>query len=293
MEHSHHKGFDSVKALKIGIILNIGFIIIEVFYGIKSNSTALLADAGHNFSDVMALGFSWFALMLSQRKPTLKFTYGLRRSTILAAMFNTIFLLAAVVLIIMETIDRLRHPVEIQAVSVIVVAFVGIAVNGFTAWLFVRGQKHDLNIRSAFLHFFADALVSFGVVVGGIIIAFTGFYLIDSLISFLIVAVILYSSYHLLIDSVHLALDAVPENINIRAIRLYLENLTEVMGIHDLHIWALSTTEAALTVHIVTNIQTDMAFISAIRDDLHNRFQVGHSTIQVEFGEAKPCDTRC
>ena len=293
MEHTHNHDFNSGNALKAGIILNLAFIMLEVFYGIVSNSTALLADAGHNFGDVLALGFSWFAIHLSDRKPTLKFTYGLRRSTILVALLNTVFLLAAVVFILMETISRLRNPLEIHATSVIAVATAGIVVNGFTAWLFVRGEKHDLNIRSAFVHFFADALVSLGVVVGGIVIALTGYFMIDSLISFAIVAVILYSAYHLLIDSINLSLDAVPENINIQSIRQYLENLAEVDGIHDLHIWALSTSEVALTVHVVTNIQTNSAFISSIRDHLNQQFQIGHSTIQVEFENSEPCSTSC
>lgn len=293
MEHTHNKIPDSGNALKIGIAINIVFVIIEAFYGLLSNSTALLADAGHNFGDVMALGFSWFAIVLSKRKPTLKFTYGFRRSTILVALLNTIILLAAVVYIVFETVDRLHNPVEINAKSVVIVAAIGIIVNGFTAWLFVKAEKHDLNIRSAFVHFFADTLVSLGVVAGGIIIAYTGFYLLDSVISFIIIAVILYSTYHLLIDSVNLALDAVPGNINILAIRQYLESLTEVEGIHDLHVWALSTTEAALTVHIKTNVQTDTGFIKSIQYQLHDQFSIGHSTIQVEFGDDQPCRTNC
>lgn len=293
MEHIHNKAFNSENALKAGIVLNLVFIAVEVFYGIMSNSTALLADAGHNFGDVLALGFSWYAIHLSSRKPTSKFTYGLRRSTILAALFNTVFLLAAVVFILIETISRIRNPLEIHAASVVAVATAGIIVNGFTAWLFVRGEKHDLNIRSAFVHFFADAMVSLGVVAGGIVIALTGYFRLDSLISFAIVAVILYSAYNLLVDSIQLSLDAVPENINILSIRQYLESLSEVDSIHDLHIWALSTTEAALTVHIVTNIQPNSDFISSIRHHLDQQFQIGHSTIQVEFENSEPCTTSC
>jgi cobalt-zinc-cadmium efflux system protein len=293
MEHSQKKVLNSGHALRLGIAINIVFVLVEAFYGFMANSTALLADAGHNFGDVLALGFSLFAVRLSMRKPTLKYTYGLRRSTILVALLNTFILLAAVALIFFETIDRLKNPLEINAKSVIVVATIGIVVNGFTAWLFVNGEKHDLNIRSAFLHFFADALVSIGVVMAGIIIALTGFYTVDSIISFIIIAVILYSSYHLLIDSVNLALDAVPGNINIHAIRQYFENLTEVDGIHDLHIWALSTTDAALTVHLVTNTSTDTGFITSIQHHLHAHFSIEHSTIQVEFGEEQPCRTNC
>jgi cobalt-zinc-cadmium efflux system protein len=280
------------NAFKIGISINIVFIIVEAVYGFLSNSMALVADAGHNLSDVLALVFSWIAVILSQRKPTLKFTYGFRRSTILIALLNTILLLAAVAFIVWETIQRLGKPLEINSNSVITVAAIGIAVNGFTAWLFMKGKKHDLNIRSAFVHFIADALVSLGVVVAGIIMAFTGIVWVDSLVSFAIIAVILYSSYHLLIDSVNLALDAVPENVNIEAVRDYLKSLPEVSDIHDLHIWALSTTDAALTVHLATNTQTDVAFITNIQHQLHQQFDIEHATIQVEYGKAE-CETNC
>lgn len=292
--HTHNHDINLGNAFKIGITLNILFIVLEATYGFLSNSMALVADAGHNLSDVLALVFSWVAVILSQRKPTLKFTYGFRRSTILIALLNTIFLLAAVAFIVWETIARLGKPMEINSNSVIVVAAIGIAVNGFTAWLFMKGKKHDLNIRSAFVHFIADALVSLGVVIAGIIMAFTGITWIDSIVSFAIIAVILYSSYHLLIDSVNLALDAVPENVNIEEVRDYLKNLPEVSGIHDLHIWALSTTEAALTVHLSTNTQTDVAFITTIQNSLHEQFDIDHATIQVEFGNSElECDTNC
>lgn len=296
MEHNHtHSNYINLgNAFKIGIAINILFIIVEAAYGFFSNSMALVADAGHNFSDVITLAFSWIAVILSQRKPTLKFTYGFRRSTILIALLNTIFLLVAVAFIVWETIERLSKPVVINTNSVIIVAAIGIAVNGFTAWLFLKDRKHDLNIRSAFVHFVADALVSLGVVVAGIIMAFTGVVWIDSFVSFVIIAVILYSSYHLLIDSVNLALDAVPENINIEAIREYFKTLPEVEGIHDLHIWALSTTDAALTVHLATRIQTDVAFILNIQHQLHDKFSIEHATIQVEYGTSNDdCETNC
>lgn len=294
MEHNHSHSHDMNlgNAFKIGISINIVFIIVEAVYGFLSNSMALVADAGHNLSDVLALVFSWIAVILSQRKPTLKFTYGFRRSTILIALLNTILLLAAVAFIVWETIQRLGKPLEINSNSVITVAAIGIAVNGFTAWLFMKGKKHDLNIRSAFVHFIADALVSLGVVVAGIIMAYTGIVWVDSLVSFAIIAVILYSSYHLLIDSVNLALDAVPENVNIQAVRDYLKSLPEVSDIHDLHIWALSTTDAALTVHLATNTQTDVAFITNIQHQLHQQFDIEHATIQVEYGKAD-CETNC
>jgi cobalt-zinc-cadmium efflux system protein len=291
MEHNHSNNNDINlgNAFKAGIIINVIFISIEALFGFFSNSMALIADAGHNLSDVLALIFSWFAVILSQRLPTLKFTYGFRRSTILIALLNTILLLAAVSFIIYETVQRLNNPMKIDAKSVMIVAAIGLVVNAFTAWLFLKGNKHDLNIRSAFVHFVADALVSLGVVVAGVIMAFTGIQWIDSLVSFAIIAVILYSSYNLLIDSVNLALDAVPENIKIEEVNEYLRNLPEVSGVHDLHIWALSTTDAALTVHLSTRVQTDINFITSIQNHLHKRFRIEHTTIQIEFGSLEDC----
>lgn len=277
------------KAFKTGIALNIIFVAIEAGAGFLANSMALVADAGHNLSDVLALAFSWIAVFLSQKEPTLKFTYGFRRSTILVALLNTILLLVAVSFIAWETISRLRNNTAINSGYMMVVAAIGIAVNGFTAWLFMKGRDRDLNIRSAFLHFVADALVSFGVVVAGIIIAFTGIQWIDSVVSFAIIAVILYSSYHLLIDSVNLALDAVPEGIKIDEVSKFLENLPEVSGIHDLHIWALGTTEAALTVHLTTSRQTDVGFITLIQQQLREKFHIDHTTVQVEYGASDDC----
>lgn len=282
--HSHNKDINLGNAFKISITINIIYIAVEVFYGFFSHSMALVADAGHNFSDVLALVFSWIAVMLSQRKPTLRFTYGFRRSTILVALLNTLILLVAVGFIVVETIERLSKPLAIEADSVIIVAAIGVAVNGFTAWLFFKDKKRDLNIRSAFIHFVADALVSLGVIAAGVIMALTGIVWVDSVVSFAIIAVILYSSYHLLIDSVNLALDAVPENINIEAISRFLKSLPEVSDIHDLHIWALSTTETALTVHITTHLQTDRLFIVNIQNKLHEQFDIEHATIQVEYG---------
>ena len=292
--HSNNQDINLGNAFRISITINIIFIVMEAFYGFFSNSMALVADAGHNFSDVLALVFSWIAVILSQRKPTLRFTYGFRRSTILIALLNTIILLVAVVFIVFETIERLSKPTVINTNSVIIVAAIGVGVNGFTAWLFLKGKKHDINIRSAFVHFIADALVSLGVVVAGVIMAFTGIVWIDSLVSFAIIAVILYSSYQLLIDSVNLALDAVPKNINIEAIREYLKGLPEVSNIHDLHIWALSTTDAALTVHLTTQTQTDVLFITDIQHHLHEQFSIEHATIQVEYSNnTADCINNC
>ena len=290
-EHHHHE-INLDNAFKIGIALNIIFTVIEVGYGYLANSMALVADAGHNFSDVLALAFSWIGVILSQRKPNLRFTYGFRRSTILIALLNTVLLLVAIGFILWETIHRLGESLEIKSQDVIIVAAIGIVINGFTAWLFVKGKKHDLNIRSAFVHFVADALVSLGVVIAGVIIALTGINWIDSVVSFVIIAVILYSTIRLLIDSVNLGLDAVPEHIDIEAVRRYLESLPEVSAIHDLHVWALSTTDAALTVHLNTCCETENAFIYEVQKHLHDHFHIEHATIQIERGDEN-CRNNC
>jgi cobalt-zinc-cadmium efflux system protein len=291
-QHSHNQNIKLGNAFKTGIAINILFVAVEALAGFYSNSMALVADAGHNLSDVLALVFSWIAVIISQRQPTLKFTYGFRRSTILVALLNTILLLIAVGFIVYETFTRLREPMDINAGSVMIVASIGIVINGFTAWLFIKGKKNDLNIRSAFVHFVADALVSLGVVVAGVIMALTGIQWIDSVVSFVIIAVILYGSYNLLIDSVNLALDAVPENIKIEHVHEYLSALPEVTGVHDLHIWSLGTTDAALTVHLTTSVQTSLNFITSIQHHLHEQFEIEHSTIQVEFGAMDPCGNR-
>jgi cobalt-zinc-cadmium efflux system protein len=291
-QHSHNQNIKLGNAFKTGIAINVLFVAIEAFAGFYSNSMALVADAGHNLSDVLALVFSWIAVIISQRQPTLKYTYGFRRSTILVALLNTILLLIAVGFIIYETFTRLKEPLDIKAGSVMLVASIGIVINGFTAWLFMKGKKNDLNIRSAFIHFVADALVSLGVVVAGIFIALTGLQWIDSVVSFAIIAVILYGSYNLLIDSVNLALDAVPENIKIEHVHDYLAGLPEVTGVHDLHIWSLGTTDAALTVHLTTSVQTTLNFITSIQHHLHEQFEIEHSTIQVEYGALDPCGNR-
>lgn len=286
MEYSHSYNYNSKlsTAFRTGITINILFIVAEALAGYLSNSMALMADAGHNLSDVLSLVFSWIAVILSQKKPTLKFTYGFRRSTILIALVNTILLLLAVSFILFETLHRIKNPLDINADSVIIVAAIGIGVNGFTAWLFMKDNKKDLNIRSAFLHFVADTLVSSGVVVAGILLLLTGIRWIDSVVSFAIIGVILYGSYKLLIDSVNLALDAVPENVKIEHVREYLLGLREVGGVHDLHIWSLGTTTTALTVHLTTTEQTDINFITSIQRKLLDQFDIEHSTIQVEYG---------
>ena len=294
MSRDHqHSSNNMGNAFKIGILINVVFIAVEVVFGILSKSTALLADAGHNLSDVLALAFSWFAILISHRKPNLRFTYGLRRTTILTAIVNTLLLIVAVGFIAYEAIIRLASNVQIQGSTVIIVALLGITVNGFTAYLFMKGKEHDLNIKSSFLHFVADALVSLGVVIAGIVIILTGLSWIDSLVSLIIAVFILYSSYRLLIDSVNLALDAVPKNIDINAVSKYLSGLKNVISIHDLHIWALSTSETALTVHIVIDGLVDDNFTHVVSDHISDNFNIKHSTIQVEQLNSEKCNNLC
>ena len=291
--HSHNHDFNLGNAFKIGISINLIFIVIEVIYGYLSNSSALISDAGHNFSDVISLIFAWIGVILSKRKPTKKFTYGLRRSTIYISLLNTFLLLVAVVYIIFEAVKRFGEPVNINTNNVIIIATIGILVNGFTAWLFVKEKKHDLNIKSTFVHFVADALVSLGVVVSGIIIAITGYVWIDTIVSGIIVVIILYSTFNLFFNSFSLALDAVPQNIDFNDVKNYFTNLDEVSDIHDLHIWALSTTDTALSVHLVLKQQAENNFISEIQHHLHEHFGIEHSTIQVELSSNTECENKC
>jgi cobalt-zinc-cadmium efflux system protein len=271
-------------------VLNVGFVAVEAVYGLLSNSVALLADAGHNLSDVLGLLLAWGAATLSKRQPSANFTYGLRRSSILSALFNAVFLLVAIGAIAFEAIQRLGDPQPVAGGTVMAVASVGILVNGITAWLFARGGKHDLNIRGAYLHMAADAAVSAGVVVSGLLILQTGWLWIDSATSLIVVAVILVGTWGLLRRSVNMALDRVPEHIPPAEVTDALAALPGVTRVHDLHIWSLSTTEVALTCHLVmpAGCPGD-AFLREVSDLLHHRFRIGHSTIQVERAYIEQC----
>jgi cobalt-zinc-cadmium efflux system protein len=291
--HSEHHENNIGRAFKIGIIINISFIIVEVAYGYMSNSLALLADAGHNFGDVIALVFSWIAILLAKKKPTDKFTYGLKRSTILIALFNTLIILLAAVLIGWEAINRVKSSVSIYSSNVIIIATIGIFINGFTAWLFVKDKGHDINIKSTFLHFIADALVSAGVVVAGVIMLYTDYYWIDSVASILIVFVISFSSIRLLIEAVNLALDGVPKQIEIEKVHQFLMAQHGVGSIHDLHVWGLSTTEVALTAHLVIDTTADDELLNRVVKGLHDQFGIEHSTIQMDKSDSDKCFVAC
>jgi cobalt-zinc-cadmium efflux system protein len=294
--HSHsHPPSTYGRAFAFGIILNTAFIVVEVVYGFISHSLALVADAGHNISDVLGLFLAWGATALGRRAATERHSYGLKRSTVLAALANAVFLLVAVGAIILEAIQRFNTPSAIAAETVIWVAMVGIVINAGTAMMFMSGRKVDLNIRGAFLHMAADAVISAGVVAGGIIIMFTGLHWVDPALSLTISAIIVYSAWQLLRDSLNLALDAVPEGIDVAAVRDYLIGLPSVTNMHHLHIWGLSTTESALTVHLVlADDQRNDKLLHHINHDLHERFGIGHATIQFETAsEAAGCSENC
>jgi cobalt-zinc-cadmium efflux system protein len=296
MSHHHHHSHDHGqpnynRAFIIGIALNVGFVVVEALFGFLNNSLSLLADAGHNLSDVLGLLLAWGASWLVRRRPTPRYTYGLRRSSILAALLNASFLLVAMGAIAAEAIRRFSTPISINGGAVIGVSLVGIVINGATALMFMSGRERDLNIKGAFLHMAADALVSVGVVLSGIAIVTTGWLWFDPVVSLIIVAVIMVGTWNLLRDSVNLALDAVPEEIEPQAVQTYLTELPGVVEVHDLHIWAMSTTETALTAHLVmlTGNPGD-AFLSRIAMELHDKFGIEHTTIQVEMGNfLRPC----
>jgi cobalt-zinc-cadmium efflux system protein len=284
--HDHHHGPTSHgRAFAVGIALNSAFVVVEATFGFLSGSMALVADAGHNLSDVLALLIAWGASIAAQARPTARFTWGYKSSTILAALANATLLLLAIGAIGFETVQRLLDPVEPQGMTMIWVAGVGIAINTATALMFMRGRAHDINIRGAFLHMAGDALVSLGVVIAGVAIVLTGEALIDPLVSLGIIAVIGWGTWGLLRDSVKLGLNAVPDGIDESAVRAFLSGLPGVTAVHDLHIWPMSTTETALTAHLVMpQGHPGDAFLHHLAEELEHHHHVGHVTVQVETG---------
>jgi cobalt-zinc-cadmium efflux system protein len=278
------------RAFAIGIGLNVAFVAIEFAYGVLANSMALVADAGHNLSDVLGLVVAWIASVLSKRPPSGRYTYGLGGSSILAALFNAVLLLVAVGAIALEAIQRLLHPEPVAEVTVMVVAAIGIVINGLTAWLFASGRKGDLNIRGAFLHMVADAVVSAGVVVAAFVILLTGWTWIDPLTSLVIVGVIVWGTWSLLRDSLAMSVSAVPGHIDPQAVRRYLESCAGVSAVHDLHIWPMSTTETALTAHLVVpGGHPGDEFLAIAATELGHRFGIGHATLQIEISAESAC----
>jgi cobalt-zinc-cadmium efflux system protein len=291
MSHSHshsHTPKNYNLAFAIGISLNIIFVLIEASYGVIADSLALIADAWHNLSDVVSLLLAWGANYLASRPATDKRTYGLRRATIMASLLSAILLLFALGGIAWEALERLFEPSPANGLVIIVVAAIGVVINTATALLFVSGQKHDLNIRGAYLHMAADAGVSMGVVFAGVAIMFTGWLWLDPLISLFIVLVVLVGTWNLLKDSLNLSIDAVPKGVRVSEVRAYLRGLDGVSEIHDLHIWALSTRQNALSVHIIRRDEKlDNDFLHVIQEHLHHHFNISHVTVQVESEKGK------
>ncbi len=283
--HHHGDPAQQGRAFVIAIALNSVFVVVEFVYGFIANSTALMADAGHNLSDVLGLVLALGAVVLARRPPSARYTYGLRSSSILAAVANAMFLLLACGAIAWEAVSRFTQPHVVAGTTVMVVAAAGIVVNGASAWLFMRGSKGDINVRGAYLHMLADAAVSLGVVVAGLLMLQTGWYWLDPLVSLVIVAVIVIGTWSLLLESMQMALSAVPRNIDAQAVERYLLALPGVSAIHDLHIWAMSTTETALTVHLVVPAgYPGDTVVDGIMSELKQTFSIHHSTLQIEQG---------
>ena len=293
--HSHSPGHGHAPknfgpAFAVGVTLNMGFVLVEAVFGFLSNSMALLADAGHNFSDVLGLLIAWGATILAKRKPGGRYSYGLRSSSIVAALINALFLLIAITVIAVEAVQRFSEPASVAGKTVIIVATIGIVINTVTALMFMRGSKGDINIRGAFLHMAADAAVSAGVVVAGFVILATGWSWIDPAVSLAIVAVIAVGTWDLLRDSVNMSLHAIPPSVDQEAVAEFLKARPGVSAIHDLHIWSMSTTETALTVHLVTpSGYPGDAFNVELASELKSRFSIDHPTVQIETSPAEDC----
>jgi cobalt-zinc-cadmium efflux system protein len=292
-DHHEHGGGDPKnwnKAFVLGIFLNLCFVVVEATYGYLSHSLSLIADAGHNLSDVLGLGLAFAAHFLAQKKPSQQFTYGYKSSTILASLANSIVLFVAVGGILLESFQRFGSPEAIDTKTVMVVAFVGIFINGLTAMLFFSGREKDINIRAAFLHMLADALISFGVVVSAFLISKTQWLWVDPAIGLVIGLIIVWSTWKLLKESLSMALGGVPAHIEISEVRTFLEKCPGVSHVHDLHIWAISTTDVALTAHLVMPQGNDNEFLKSVVRDLKKEFEIHHATIQIELRSPQdPC----
>jgi cobalt-zinc-cadmium efflux system protein len=292
-DHSHARGNAGDThppgtfgfAFAVGVALNLTIVVAELVFGYAANSLALIADAAHNFSDVIGLVLAWAAAWLALRRPTQQHTYGYRRASILAALINAGLLLLAVGGITVEALRRFQAPATVASQTVIFVAILGVIVNGATALLFMRGRHGDLNIRGAYLHMVADAGVSLGVVVAALLVMWTGWLWIDPAVSLGIAAVVLASGWGLARDSANLAMDGVPKGIDPVTVESYLRQCDGVIEVHDLHIWAMSTNETALTAHLVRPGGLDDAFLNKVCEELSRRFRIQHATLQIEAGD--------
>ncbi len=285
--HAHAAGVDTTsRAFAVGVALNLVFVVIEIGFGLHANSLSLLADAGHNFSDVIGLLMAWGALVLAKRVPSERFTYGLRSSTIMAAFANAMLLLIAVGGIAWEAFHRFGNPAEVSEITMIWVAAVGVVINVATALMLMKGREKDLNLRGAYLHMLADAAVSVGVVLAGIGMMWTGWLWLDPAISLVIAVVIFAGTWGLLKASLRLSLQAVPDGIDVKKVNAFLQSFPEVKEVHDLHIWGMSTTEVALTVHLVMpQGHPGDAFLDHLAEELEHHYHIHHPTFQIELGE--------
>lgn len=283
--HGHHHEISALnKAFIIGITLNLGFVLAEFAAGFWFNSLGLLSDAGHNLSDVASLILAMLAFRLAKVRPTPKYTYGYKKSTVLVSLLNAVILLIAVGIIIAESIEKFMHPKPVEGGAIAWVAGIGVIINGLTAWLFVKDKDKDLNIKGAYLHMAADALVSVGVVVSGVVIMYTDWYIIDPIIGIVIAIVIVYSTWGLLRDSLRLSLDGVPIDTNIKDIEKKIHTVNGVVDVHHVHIWAISTTETALTAHIVIH---DTLSLESIKKEIKHLLlheEIQHVTLEFEVG---------
>jgi cobalt-zinc-cadmium efflux system protein len=285
--HHHHAPPDFNRAFAVGVALNLVFVIVEAFYGVVSGSLALLTDAGHNLTDVFGLLMAWGAAALARKRPSANRTYGYSRATIIASLFSGLLLMGAVGAIGWEATGRLMDPPQPAGKTIMIVAAIGVVINTVTALFFFSGKDHDLNIRGAYLHMAADAAVSLGVVLSGALIFYYGLNWVDPVISLAIAAIILLSTWGLLRDSLNLAVDAVPRKVDPEAVREYLVGLPGVAAMHDLHIWALSTTDTALTAHLVMHTMPDSDhFLNEVVHHLEEQFSIEHATIQLERHES-------
>lgn len=293
-EHEHNPlgtaGSALGRTFLIGIGLNGAFVALEAVFGVLAHSTALLADAAHNLSDVLGLAMAWGASTLARRAPSSLHTYGFRRSTVLAALANAVLLLAAVGAVAWEAIGRFETPTAPHGTTMMWVAAAGVVVNGSSALLFRSGSERDMNVRGAYLHLVADAAVSVAVVIAGALVWRTGWAWIDPVTSLVVSAVVLYGTWRLLRDALHLAMDGVPRHIDLEEVRAFLRELPEVQAVHDLHVWAMSTTEIALTAHLVMPWPScEPSFFGELEHELHERFGISHVTVQLEGASGRRC----
>lgn len=281
MEHSDGNK-NHGRAFALGVGLNVIYVAVEVMYGLSVSSSALLADAGHNASDILSLLLAWGAIWVAKKKPSGKYTYGLRKSTILASMINGMLILLAAGVITWDALQKIQNPVEIPGNVIITVAGIGVVINAATALLFIKDQKKDINIKGAFIHMAADTGVSLGVVMGGVVIKYFDYYWIDPVLSFIIAVVIIYSVWGLLVDSVNLVVDAVPKEIDLKQVKSFFEQIPKIEEVHDLHVWAISTTQTGLTAHLVVPGGHTDQFIFEIQKKLREKFDIDHTTLQIE-----------